>query len=72
MPARFVIISQIENNLSMFAKDTSLRDSMREEFQVCPYPLMKRYNWILAQCFSTGFACGTKIFLFYKYSLIKG
>ncbi|XP_042567717.1 inaD-like protein isoform X6 [Cyprinus carpio] len=24
---------QIENNLSMFAKDTSLRDSMREEFQ---------------------------------------
>ncbi|XP_016398127.1 inaD-like protein [Sinocyclocheilus rhinocerous] len=25
---------QIENNLSMFAKDTSLRNSMREEFQV--------------------------------------
>ncbi len=60
MPAHFVIILQIENNLSMFAKDTSLRNSMREEFQVCSYPVIKFYNWILAQLFSAGFASGSR------------
>lgn len=29
------MISQIENNLSMLAKDTSLRDSLREQLKVC-------------------------------------
>lgn len=34
------MILQIENNLSMLAKDTSLRDSLRERLKVCLYPLI--------------------------------
>lgn len=49
MLAHFVLILQIENNLSMLAKDTSLRNSVREELQVCPCPLIKYYYSILAQ-----------------------
>lgn len=49
MLAHFVFILQIENNLSMLAKDTSLRNSIREDLQVCPYPLIKHYYSILAQ-----------------------
>lgn len=72
MPAHFVIILQIENNLSMFAEDTSLRNSMREEFQVCSYPVITFYYWILAQLFSAGllqvldFTCGTKVVYYIK------
>lgn len=43
----------------MLAKDTSLRNSMREELQVCPYPLIKHYYSILAQWFSISFASGS-------------
>ncbi len=54
----------------MFAKDTSLRNSMREEFQVCSYPVIQFYNWILAQLFSAGFASGSRFDIWHQSSLL--